>query len=111
MTRTVLCLAAILQAAVAAPALAQEQQAAAPGVAGQQTYEIVSADRETAWRLNRSTGEITVCRVDTTASLDATVRARCAPASMEGASAPPARVGGGPQQSLVPGGTPEAPRP
>lgn len=41
-------------------------------------YDLVAADRETAWRINRETGEVTVCRVDTTATLDG-VRARCAP--------------------------------
>ena len=81
------------------PALAQEQeqqQALTPPAAAQgggAPYDIVAADRETAWRINRQTGEVTVCRVDT-ASLDG-VRARCAPATIETA----------PQQSqLAPGG-------
>lgn len=80
----------------ALPAGAQEQQQALSPPAGaavdQQVYDIVAADRETAWRINRQTGEVTVCRVDT-ASLDG-VRARCAPAIVETA----------PQQSqLAPG--------
>lgn len=67
-------LAALLPAV---PVAAQEQQqAAAPQPAGQAVYDIVAADRETAWRINRMTGEVTVCRVDTTATLDG-VRARC----------------------------------
>jgi hypothetical protein len=81
----------------ALPAWAQDQQQAlnppAGPPAGQQVYDIVAADRETAWRINRQTGEVTVCKVDT-ASLDG-VRARCAPAIVETA----------PQQSqLAPGG-------
>lgn len=67
----------------AAPALAQEQQARtpAPPPAGA-VYDMVAGDRETAWRINRITGEILICRVDTTGSLD-TARARCAPAVHE----------------------------
>lgn len=62
----------------AAAVMAQEQQQAAtiPQAAGPPVYDIVAADRETAWRINRMTGEVTVCRVDTTATLDG-VRARC----------------------------------
>ncbi len=84
---------------LAFPAAAQEQQALNPptppqGPGGQPVYDIVAADRETAWRINRHTGEVTVCRVDTAGSLDG-VRARCAPAVVETA----------PQQSqLAPGG-------
>lgn len=68
--------------AVAAPVAAQEQQQAAVPQPGQGVYDIVAADRETAWRINRVTGEVTVCRVDTTATLDG-VRARCAVAIHE----------------------------
>ncbi|MBC7906583.1 MAG: hypothetical protein H7Y60_07530 [Rhodospirillaceae bacterium] len=79
------------------PVAAQEQQALVPPAAppsGQAVYDIVAADRETAWRINRLTGEITVCRVESAASLDG-VRARCAPAIHDNA----------PQQSQsAPGG-------
>lgn len=82
------------------PAAAQEQQAlttppgAAPPAAQGGAYDIVAADRDTAWRINRMTGEVTVCRVDSAASLDR-VGARCAPAVQET----------GPQQSqTAPGG-------
>lgn len=71
----------LLAALVPMPAAAQEQQALNPPAAqpgGQAVYDIVAADRETAWRINRVTGEITVCRVESAASLDG-VRARCAP--------------------------------
>lgn len=65
-------------------ALAQEQQAAKPETPPRDfVFEIVAADRETAWRINRSTGEIVVCRIDTTGSLESGPRARCAPAAME----------------------------
>lgn len=67
-------------------AAAQEQQARASGAerpaVGEPVYDIVAADRETAWRINRMTGEIVVCRVDTTGSLDS-ARARCSPAAFE----------------------------
>lgn len=94
--------AALILAALAAatPALAQEQQARAPAnqpqqLAGTPVYEMVAGDRETAWRINRVTGEIIICRVDTTGSLEA-ARARCSPAAIDTA----------PQQSLAPmGGT------
>lgn len=84
----------------AAPVAAQEQQARAPvGQPPQQTgqqagapvYDMVAGDRETAWRINRITGEIVICRVDTTGSLEA-ARARCSPAAFDTA----------PQQSSVP---------
>lgn len=85
----------VLLLLLAAPAHGQEeQQARAPGAppaAGQSVYELVAGDRETAWRINRQTGEVLVCRVDTTGSLDVP-RARCAPVTME---TPP-------QQSQVP---------
>lgn len=91
--------AAVAALALALPALpvaAQEQQEALrpPQAAGAAApvYDMVAADRETAWRINRATGEIMVCRIDTTSSLD-TVRARCAPVAMEAA---------GPQQSMTP---------
>ena len=81
-------LAAVL-AIMPSVALAQQQEAANPAARDSQAgvYDMVAADRETAWRINRMTGEITVCRIDTTGSLDGAVRARCAPASMEGAAA------------------------
>ncbi|MBC7953712.1 MAG: hypothetical protein H7Z12_18080 [Rhodospirillaceae bacterium] len=90
----------LLAALVPMPVVAQEQQALNPPAAqsgaqpgAQAVYDIVAADRETAWRINRVTGDITVCRVET-ASLDG-VRARCAPAVQES----------GPQQSQsAPGG-------
>lgn len=93
------------------PAMAQEeQQARAPNqptpnqpapnqsaTAGTPVYDMVAGDRETAWRINRVTGEIIICRVDTTGSLEA-ARARCSPAVVEP----------GPQQSQTPlgGGRP-----
>lgn len=72
-----------------AAALAQQQEAAVPSARDSQgpVYDMVAADRETAWRINRVTGEVTVCRIDTTGSLDAAVRARCSAATMEGAAA------------------------
>lgn len=76
---------ALMALLLAVPAHGQEQQARAPDpppAAGQPVYDIVAGDRETAWRINRVTGEILVCRVNTTGSLDA-ARARCAPAAME----------------------------
>lgn len=82
---------------VAAPVLAQEQQQArAPATppqqqAGPPVYDMVAGDRETAWRINRITGEIVICRVDTTGSLEA-ARARCSPAAFDTV----------PQQSLAP---------
>ena len=83
-------LAALL---LAAPVAAQEQQAAAPPTAPDKgLYDIVAADRETAWRINRVTGEVTVCRVDTT-RVDG-LAARCTAAIMSGP--------GGAQQSQVP---------
>lgn len=80
----------------AGPTLAQDQQARAPAAqpsqpAGTPVYDMVSGDRETAWRINRITGEIVICRVDTTGSLEA-ARARCSPAALET----------GPQQSQIP---------
>lgn len=89
---------AVLMLLLSLPAHGQEQQARAPSQpppAGEPAYEIVAGDRETAWRLNRHSGEIVVCRVDTTGSLDA-ARARCSPATME---TPP-------QQSQVPAQSP-----
>lgn len=87
----------ILGLAAALPALAQavaqERPAAAPGPDDAPVYDIVAADRETAWRINRVTGEVTVCRVDTAATLDG-VRARCTPATLERA----------PQQAQTPPG-------
>jgi hypothetical protein len=76
-------------------ALAQEQQARTPAepAPGAAVYDLVAGDRETAWRINRVTGEVVVCRVDTTGSLDA-ARARCSPALLDTAS----------QQSRTPGG-------
>lgn len=82
---------------VSAPVLAQEQQARAPTAphqGGDAVYDMVAGDRETAWRINRITGEIVICRVDTTGSLDS-ARARCAPATIETA----------PQQSQMPTGS------
>lgn len=78
------------------PAMAQEQEALRPPEApanAAQPFDMVAADRETAWRINRQTGEIVVCRIDTTGSLEA-VRARCSPAPIET----------GPQQSMTPRG-------
>lgn len=79
----------------AAPALAQEQEALrppqAPAANGSPVFDMVSGDRETAWRINRQTGDIVVCRIDTTGSLE-TVRARCSAAAVET----------GPQQSMTP---------
>lgn len=94
--RAPLILAALV---AAAPVLAQEQQARAPaGQPQQQTgapaYDMVAGDRETAWRINRVTGEIVICRVDTTGSLES-ARARCSPAAFDTA----------PQQSLAPAGS------
>lgn len=89
-------LSALALGLAALPALAQEQeQALRPPQAApvQPVYDMVAADRESAWRINRVTGEMVVCRIDTTASLE-TVRARCTPVVMEG--------GGGPQQSMSP---------
>lgn len=89
----------------ASPAMAQEQQARAPSqpapsqstATGTPIYDMVAGDRETAWRINRVTGEIIICRVDTTGSLEA-ARARCSPAVVDA----------GPQQSQTPlgGGRP-----
>lgn len=99
MRLAVLILALALQAL---PAVAQEQQALRPpqasGAATAPIFDMVAADRETAWRINRATGEVMVCRIDTTSSLD-TVRARCAPVAMES---------GGPQQSQAPSPPPPA---
>lgn len=77
---------------LAFPALAQDQQAPdqqealrpPQAEAAQPIFDMVATDRETAWRINRVTGEMVVCRVETTASLD-TVRARCTPAAIEAA--------------------------
>lgn len=102
-------------AAMLLPAAAPAQQAGRQGspaaaaprpmhdTTGRAIYDIVAADRETAWRLNRVTGEVTVCRVDTT-RVDG-LSAHCASARTEGAAA---------QQSRLPGGANsmgEAPRP
>lgn len=82
------------------PVLAQEQpqqQARAPSAphpGGEAVYDMVAGDRETAWRINRVTGEIVICRVDTTGSLDS-ARARCSPAAVEAAA----------QQSQIPTGS------
>lgn len=85
----------------ATPAFGQEQtaqqQAQHPArAASVPVYEMVAGDRETAWRINRMTGEVMICRMDTTGSLDA-VRARCAPASFDTTmhQPPPAPGGGG----------------
>lgn len=68
---------------VAAPAQGQDQQARAPAPPpGGPVYDMVAGDRETAWRINRVTGEMVVCRVDTTGSLDA-ARARCSPVAFD----------------------------
>lgn len=83
---------------LAVPAHGQEQQARMPSqqhAGGPPVYDMVAGDRETAWRINRVTGEMLICRVDTTGSLDA-ARARCAPVAME---TPP-------QQSQVPAAGP-----
>ncbi len=88
---------AVLAAALApAAAAAQDQQQAmtpGAGASGPPVYEIVAADRETAWRINRVTGEVTICRIDTTGGLDS-VRARCSPAAMA--------QGAGTEQSMTP---------
>ncbi|MCR6629552.1 MAG: hypothetical protein NVV74_05535 [Magnetospirillum sp.] len=75
---------ALLLAALPAAAQEQQQQARAPAEAagGGAVYDMVAGDRETAWRINRVTGEIVICRVDTTGSLDS-ARARCSPAVHE----------------------------
>lgn len=95
MRTAVALLAAIL--APAAAAAQDQQQAMTPGTgaatSGPPVYEIVAADRETAWRVNRVTGEVTICRIDTTGGLDS-VRARCAPAAMA--------QGAGTEQSMTP---------
>lgn len=93
---------ATILAALPLAAPAQEQQALRPPPAGAaaQPFDLVAGDRETAWRINRATGEVLVCRLDTASSLD-TVRARCSPVQMEGAAAQ--------QSQLPPPG--EAPRP
>ncbi len=82
-----LCAAAALL--LADPALAQEQEARTPapppaqaGSSGAAIYDMVAGDRETAWRINRMTGEMVICRVDTTGSLDS-ARARCSPVVFE----------------------------
>lgn len=78
----------------ALPAHGQEQQARTaepPRAAGTPIYDMVAGDRETAWRINRVTGEIIICRLDTTGSLDV-ARARCSPATIES----------NPQQSRMP---------
>ena len=83
-----LCAAAALL--LADPALAQDQEARSPaappaqaGSAGAAAiYDMVAGDRETAWRINRMTGEMVICRVDTTGSLDS-ARARCSPVVFE----------------------------
>lgn len=98
---------AVLAGLLAPAALAQEQpppqqQAMTPGAqaGGPPVYEMVAADRETAWRINRVTGEVTICRIDTTGGLDS-VRARCAPAALQ--------AGGG-EQSMAPPAGGSAPR-
>lgn len=81
------------------PAWAQEQQEArAPAAnAGAAPFDMVAADRETAWRINRQTGEVLICRINTTAGLD-TVAATCVPATMG--------AGGAAQQSRLPAEAP-----
>ncbi|MEW5726219.1 MAG: hypothetical protein AB1918_00190 [Pseudomonadota bacterium] len=101
----ILALAA-LAGLLAPAALAQEQpqqQAMTPGTqaGGPPVYEMVAADRETAWRINRVTGEVMICRIDTTGGLDS-VRARCAPAALQ--------AGGGGEQSMAPPVAGSAPR-
>lgn len=92
---------AVLVALFPLAAMAQEQEALRPPQApagGAAVFDMVAADRETAWRINRQTGEMVVCRIDTTGSLE-TVRARCSPVAFEtGAQqsmTPPAAAGGG----------------
>lgn len=74
---------------------AREQEALRPpqAVSSPPVFDMVASDRETAWRINRQTGEVVVCRIDTTSSLE-TVRARCAAAAIDT----------GPQQSMTPPG-------
>lgn len=94
--RFILALLALLPSA----GLAQDQQTAKiaePASPQGAAYDIVAADRETAWRINRVTGEIAVCRIDTTGSLESGPKASCAPAAMQGAAA---------QQSRAPAGRP-----
>lgn len=94
---------AVLVALFPLAALAQEQEALRPPqvpAGGAPVFDMVAADRETAWRINRQTGDIVVCRIDTTGSLE-TVRARCSPAAFETGGAqqsmtPPAAAGGRP---------------
>ncbi|HLO76734.1 MAG TPA: hypothetical protein VK196_09805 [Magnetospirillum sp.] len=95
--------AVVLPLLAAAPALSQEQQARAPERptgAGEAIFDMVAGDRETAWRLNRVTGEILVCRIDTTGSLDSP-KARCAPVTHE----TPAQQSQAPQTRAPQGGT------
>ncbi|MBI5163673.1 MAG: hypothetical protein HY985_07205 [Magnetospirillum sp.] len=91
---TVWIAAACLAAAVPARAQPEQEARLLPPAAtnAAQPYDLVATDRETAWRINRITGEVMVCRIDTTGGLDS-VRARCAAATMGG---------GGPQQSMTP---------
>ncbi|WP_142849205.1 hypothetical protein [Telmatospirillum sp. J64-1] len=69
-----------------------EMQAAQPQAGQQQTgqqngtFDIVAGDRDTAWRINRQTGEVMVCRVNPVA-VD-TVSALCAPAQQVAGAAP-----------------------
>lgn len=85
---------AVLVALFPLAAMAQEQEALRPPQAqgdGAPVFDLVAADRETAWRINRQTGDIVVCRIDTTGSLE-TVRARCSSVAFEP----------GAQQSMTP---------
>lgn len=98
--RLVLLALALLAPIFASAALAQdqgarEQEALRPpqAVSSPPVFDMVASDRETAWRINRQTGEVVVCRIDTTSSLE-TVRARCAAAAIDT----------GPQQSMTPPG-------
>jgi hypothetical protein len=88
----------VLLLAASLPAHAQgqrpETQRQETGTDPRLPYDIVAADRETAWRINRATGEVLVCRVDTTRLEGPS--ARCTPAQMAGQA---------PQQSMTPSGT------
>jgi hypothetical protein len=100
MRTAILAAAAVLAASAAQAQQAPTEQQAALPATGQAVYDIVAADRETAWRINRVTGDVTICRIDTTGGLDS-VRARCSPASMQAG-------GAGQQQSTAPAGAPNA---
>lgn len=79
--RTAWMMALALASGVVPAAAQDQQQARAPEAPrpAEPVYDMVAGDRETAWRINRVTGEVIICRVDTTGSLEA-ARARCAPA-------------------------------